>query len=75
MHLLAIKNLFECESFVFWVFPIYPYDSEDLVSTRRKTAFTRCRHNLKTVKNVTDRPSVHTKTAHFLQVHFENGRF
>ena len=29
-----------------------------------KTAFTRCRHSLKTVKNVTDRPSVHMKTAH-----------
>ena len=40
-----------------------------------KTAFTRCRHILKTVKNVTDRPPVHTKTAHFLSADFENGRF
>ena len=40
-----------------------------------KTAFTRCRHILKTVKNVTDRPPVHTKTAHFLPADFENGRF
>ena len=30
-----------------------------------QTAFTRCRHILKTVKNMTDRPPVHTKTAHF----------
>ena len=29
-----------------------------------KTAFIRYRHILKTVKNVTDRPPVHTKTAH-----------
>ena len=40
-----------------------------------ETAFTRCRHILKTVKNVTDRPPVHTKTAHILQAHFEKGRF
>ena len=40
-----------------------------------KTAFTRCRQILKTVKNVTDRPPVHTKTAHFLPADFENGRF
>ena len=40
-----------------------------------KTAFTRCRHILKTVKNSTDRPPVHTKTAHFLPADFENGRF
>ena len=30
-----------------------------------ETAFTRCQHILKTVKNVTDRPPVHTKTALF----------
>ena len=42
---------------------------------RPKTAFTRCRHILKTVKNSTDRPPVHTKTAHFLPADFENGRF
>ena len=40
-----------------------------------KTAFTRCRHILKTVKNSTDRPPVHTKTAHYLPADFENGRF
>ena len=40
-----------------------------------KTAFTRCRQILKTVNNVTDRPPVHTKTAHFLPADFENGRF
>ena len=40
-----------------------------------KTAFTRCLHILKTVKNVTDRPPVHTKTAQFLPADFENGRF
>ena len=40
-----------------------------------KTAFTRCRQILKTVKNVTDRTPVHTKTAHFLPADFENGRF
>ena len=40
-----------------------------------KTAFTRCRQILKTVKNVTDRPPVHTKTAHILPADFENGRF
>ena len=40
-----------------------------------QTAFTRCRHILKTVKNSTDRPPVHTKTAHFLPADFENGRF
>ena len=45
---------------------------------RTKTAFTRCRQILKTVKNVTDRPPVHTKTAHFCRqisktVDFENG--
>ena len=43
-----------------------------------KTAFTRCRHILKAVKNSTDRPSVHTKTAHFCRqilktVDFEDG--
>ena len=38
------------------------------------TAFARCRNILKTVKNVTDRPPVHTKTAHFLPADFENGR-
>ena len=26
-------------------------------------------------ENVTDRPPVHTKTAHFLPADFENGRF
>ena len=45
---------------------------------RTETAFTRCRHILKTVKNVTDRPPVHTKAAHFCgqilkTVDFENG--
>ena len=40
-----------------------------------KTAFIRCRHILKTVKNVTDRPPFHRKTAHFLPPHFENDRF
>ena len=40
-----------------------------------KTAFTRCRHVLKTVKISSDRPPVHTKTAHFLPADFENGRF
>ena len=40
-----------------------------------KTAFTRCRHILKTVKNVTDKPPVHTKTAHFCRHNFENGSF
>ena len=44
-----------------------------------ETAFTRCRHILKTVKNVTDRPSIQAKTAHFFgrqilkTVDFENG--
>ena len=37
-----------------------------------KTAFTRCWHTLKTVKNVTDRPHVHTKTAHFSPADFES---
>ena len=36
---------------------------------------TRCRCILKTVKNVMDRPPVHTKTAHCLLADFENGRF
>ena len=40
-----------------------------------KTAFTACRHILKTVRNVTDRPPVHTKAAHLLPADFENGRF
>ena len=40
-----------------------------------KTAFTRCRHILKTVKNSTDRPPVHTKTAHFLPADFETVDF
>ena len=31
--------------------------------------------HLKTVKIVTDRPPVHTKTAHVLPADFENGRF
>ena len=44
---------------------------------KTQTAFTRCRHILKTVKNVTDRPPVHTK-AHFCRqisktVDSENG--
>ena len=47
----------------------------NLFSLMTKTAFTRCRHILKTVKNVTDRPPVHTKTAHFLPADFENDRF
>ena len=47
----------------------------DLDPLFSKTAFTRCRHILKTVKNSTDRPPVHTKTAHFLPADFENGRF
>ena len=38
-----------------------------------KTAFTRYRQILKTVKNSTDRP--HTKTAYFLPADFANGRF
>ena len=46
-----------------------------LMQRHSKTAFTRCRQILKTVKNVTDRPPVHTKTAHFLPADFENGRF
>ena len=42
-----------------------------------ETAFTRCRQILKTVTNSTDRPPVHTKTAHFCRqilktVDFEN---
>ena len=49
----------------------YNYECEKQI----QTAFTRCRHILKTVKNLTDRPSVHTKTAHFLPADFENGRF
>ena len=40
-----------------------------------ETAFTRCRHILKMVKNVTDRPPVHMKTTIFLPADFENGRF
>ena len=40
-----------------------------------KTAFTRCRNFLKTVKTVTDRPPVQKKTAHFLTADFENVRF
>ena len=49
-----------------------------IFSTGIKTAFTQCRHILKTVKNSTDRPPVHTKTAHFCRqilktVDFENG--
>ena len=47
----------------------------ELNSEKSKTAFTRCRQILNTVKNVTDRPPVHTKTAHFLPADFENGRF
>ena len=35
-----------------------------------QTAFTRCRHILKTVKNSTDRPPVHTKTPHFFAGRF-----
>ena len=42
---------------------------------RFKTAFTRCHYILKTVKNVTDRPLVHTKTAYCLPADFEKGRF
>ena len=43
-----------------------------------KTAFTRCRHILKTVKNVMDMPPIHTKKALFCRqilktVDFENG--
>ena len=37
-----------------------------------KTAFTRCPH---TLKNVMNRPSVHTKTAISLPADFENGGF
>ena len=51
------------------------FDSEGRGLLEIKTAFTRYRHILKTVKNVTDRPPVHTKTAHFLPADFENGRF
>ena len=39
-----------------------------------QTAFTRCRHILKTVKTVKDRPPVHTKKQ-FLPAGFENGKF
>ena len=42
--------------------------------TAIQTAFTRFRRILKTVKNMTDRPPIHTKTA-FLTGDFENGRF
>ena len=31
-----------------------------------KTALTRCQHILKKVKMVADRPTIHTKMAHFL---------
>ena len=37
--------------------------------------FTLFRHILKTAKNVTDRPSVHTKRYIFLPADFENGIF
>ena len=52
--------------------------SFNVQTIQTKTTFTRCRHILKTVKNVTDRPPVHTKTAHFCRqisktVDFENG--
>ena len=43
--------------------------------SQAKTAFTRYRHILKTVKNVTDGPPFHTIMAHFLAADFENGRF
>ena len=43
--------------------------------TSSKTAFTRCRHIFKTMKNVTDRPTIYMKMAHFLPADFENGRF
>ena len=37
--------------------------------------FTRCRHILKTVIYVKDRPPIHTTAAHFLPADFENARF
>ena len=54
------------------------FSSDIYLKTHLKIAFTRCRQILKTVKNVTDRPSVHTKTAHFCRqilkaIDFENG--
>ena len=42
---------------------------------KTKTAFTRCRHILKTLKNVMDRSPVRTKTAQSLLADFENDRF
>ena len=49
----------------------------DITDGEYKTAFTRCPHILKTVKNVMKRPPVQKKTAHFLPadlktVDFEN---
>ena len=71
-HLSAFANRFElrCEpkQLMLLYYKICPcYVTE--------TAFTRYRNILKTVKNVTDRPPVHTKTAQFLPADFENCRF
>ena len=39
------------------------------------TAFIRSWRIVNTVKNMTDRPPFHTKTANFLPAHFHIGRF
>ena len=51
----------------------YQIDSNKVSNS--KTAFTQCRHILKTARNVADRPPIHSKTAHFLPTDFENCRF
>ena len=47
----------------------------DIVNKYLHKNLNQNRHILKTVKNSTDRPPVHTITAHFLPADFENGRF
>ena len=68
----------DCEKFQkesMTCFLIFELERHISGSHNAKTAFTRCRHILKMVKNSTDRPPVHTKMALFMPADFENGRF
>ena len=60
-------------AFAEFVYHHFPDAKKNYFETR--TAFTRCRQILKTVKNVMDWPPVHTKMAHLLPADIENGRF
>ena len=80
-EIYSLNSLFQpaCFASVIFMLSSFSWTMRNSNNTGQfQTAFTRCRHILKTVKNSTDKPPVHTKTAHFCRqilktVDFENG--